>query len=367
MRFNQGIVDVHVHVHGGCGVDKFLRNTRDHISTSGVDMENLLCVKTGPSACITETQALLAKAVYPGKFSVLGNPTFIVEPFGITAEGVAGQVRDFLEAGLDGVKLGYGNAGRETPLDSEVFDPMFSVLEEFRAPILYHIGTFPYTPPRRVFQKNRSQVQYPPFVLYQGPQDEDQPEKQIGPMDMNEPFFEQTEKFLEKHPDLNLILPHMYFMADDLDRLADFIDRHPNVNIDLTPAFQLYYYMSQDPEKSRDFLCTYRKRFLFGSDNWIEADPTLTLINERTFFETDEAFFSAHWGVDLHGINLPKDVREDIYRNNYMRLFPKREVDPKKAAVYVEKVFDIVRNLEELPEPNKMDVLEAAKRFRSMI
>ena len=68
MRFNQGIVDVHVHVHGGCGVDNFLRNTRDHISTSGVDMENLLCVKTGPSACITETQALLAKAVYPGKF-----------------------------------------------------------------------------------------------------------------------------------------------------------------------------------------------------------------------------------------------------------------------------------------------------------
>ena len=98
MKLNEGIIDVHVHAHGGCTVDGFLRNALDHISAAGVDKENLLCVKHGRSACVTEPNAILAKALYPDKFSVMGNPTFVIEEFGTDAAGAAAQVQDFLDA-----------------------------------------------------------------------------------------------------------------------------------------------------------------------------------------------------------------------------------------------------------------------------
>ena len=76
MRHNQGIWDAHVHTHGGCTVDGYLRNGRDNLSASGLDGMNLLCVRHGRSACISDAEALLLKALLPGRFTVYCNPAF---------------------------------------------------------------------------------------------------------------------------------------------------------------------------------------------------------------------------------------------------------------------------------------------------
>ncbi len=366
MRFNEEIIDVHVHTHGGNGVDGFLRGTIDNFNASGLLMENFLCVKHGPSACMTEPEALLAKAVWPGKFSVLGNPTFTIhEGFDASPEGAAEQVQDFIDSGMDGVKLADVNGGIGTPLDSPIFDPMFSTLEKNDAVILYHVGGWAELPARRVFLKNHNEVENPPFLFYHPGIDDDKPARYMQEIaDANEKKYAEIENLLSRHPDVKLILPHTYHMAKDLDRLAAFLDRHPNVNIDMTPGPQLYWYMSQDPAKSREFLGDYRKRVLFGTDNTMEQDPMTHIILERMFFETDEEYFAAAWGFDLHGIGLQKEVRDDIYRNNYLRLFPRKDVNPEKAAEYCEKIYDTIRQIPEMPEDNAGEVLECAKRFR---
>ena len=82
MRHNQGIWDAHVHTHGGCTVDGYLRNGRDNLSASGLDGMNLLCVRHGRSACITDAEALLLKALLPGRFTVYCTPAFQIEEFG---------------------------------------------------------------------------------------------------------------------------------------------------------------------------------------------------------------------------------------------------------------------------------------------
>lgn len=365
MHFNEGIIDVHVHTHGGMGTDNFIRNAVDHLSASGLDAVNLICVKHGRSACMTEADALLVKTMFPDKFSVLGNPTFRIPEFGTGPEGLANQVQDFLDAGIDGVKLGDGNT--IWALGDEKHDPMFRVLEENGVPVLYHVGGFAYHPARRTWQKNPFPVENPPFLIHQPGKDDDMPSHYIPEIDqMNELKFAEVERLLARHPDLHLILPHTYFRANNLDALAHFLDAHPAVCVDMTPCSQIYYYMSQDPKKSREFLCDYRKRVLFGTDNDTESDPMQHIILMRAFFETDEVMFASKWGFDIQGILLPKEVREDIYRNNYLRLFPRRKPDPGKAAAYCEKLYEILGALCETPEPNREEVLECAKRLSAM-
>lgn len=366
MKMNEGIIDVHVHAHGGCTVDGFIRNALDHINAAGVDKENLLCVKHGRSACVTEPNALLVKAMYPDRFSVLGNPTFIIPEFGIDADGAAGQVQDFIDAGIDGVKMADINAdGR--PLDHEIFDKMFSVLEKNDAPMLYHVGSYFYFPYRRRFIKNHNHVENPPFLTYQGPMDDDDDERIDEDMHkLNLEKYKQIENVLDKHKDLKLILPHMLCHADDLDDLADIMDRHPNMCIDLTPCDQIYYYLSLKPKKSRDFICDYRKRILFGTDNTIEMDPLMVIALERAFLETDDTFFSTAWGFDIRGVNVPKEVREDIYRNNYNRLFLNKPINTNRAAEYCDKLYDIISTLTETPKDNLEETRECARRLREI-
>lgn len=45
MRFNSGIYDAYVHTHGGCGLYLYLPRVWTYLSVTGIDGENLLCVK----------------------------------------------------------------------------------------------------------------------------------------------------------------------------------------------------------------------------------------------------------------------------------------------------------------------------------
>ena len=54
------------------------------------------------------------------------------------------------------------------------------------------------------------------------------------------------------------------------------------------------------------------------------------------------------------------------YKNNYGRLFGREEVNTKKAAEYCDKVYDIIRKLEEMPQENQMEAVECGKRLRGM-
>lgn len=366
MRFNSGIFDGHIHTHGGCGVDNYLRNINDSLNAGGIDGQNLLCVKLAPSNCMTDTEALLAKAMFSGKLTVYCNPTFLIPAFDTTPEGAAAQVQDFIDAGIDGVKLGDGNAGMNAPLDLPVFDPMFSLMEKTGFPLLYHVGFATYLPARRTFQKNRYPVAGFPRILYQPGGADDDHEEIIRPDDVVEQRYTQIENILERHPNLKVTFAHMYFMADKLDRLAAFLDKHPNVTIDMTPCSDIYYHLSKDVAKSREFLCTYSDRIMFGTDNETEGDPLLTIMLMRQFFETDESFFAARWGFDVNGIALPKDVLENIYKKSFFRNCQPQELKPGRAAEYCEKFYDTVRNIEDLPDANKQEILECAKRFREM-
>lgn len=365
MGKSYSIFDGHVHTHGGFGVDGFLRNAADHISAAGIDGANLICVKHGRSACITEADALVAKAMYPEKFTIYGHTVFLIPGFDGTPEGVARQAQELLDAGFDGVKLADGNGGN-VPLDSEIFDPLFSVLEKNDAPILYHVATTPWFPPRRTWQKNHYPVENPPFLQYQGPMDDDHPARDGLPREVLLRKFEEMNRILARHPKLKLTLPHFYFMSDDLARCAAFLDAHPAVNIDLTPCPEIYYNLSQTPKESRDFLCSYSHRINFGTDNDTSSDPMTVVMLIRRFLEGSDTFFAARWGFDVKGLSLPKETLENLYWNTFRSVRREHSFNSKKAAEYCEKLYERVSTFSELPEENKGEILDCARRLRGL-
>jgi hypothetical protein len=155
-------------------------------------------------------------------------------------------------------------------------------------------------------------------------------------------------------------------MSNDLDRLADFLNRHPLINVDLTPCNEIYYFLSQDPKRSRDFICEYSDRIIFGTDNTVELAPMETLINMRRFLEGDEKFYAPQWGFDVQGIELPREVLTKIYSTNFRARGETKPLNPKKAAEYCDFLYDLVRDFEEMGDTAKEDVLECARRFRAM-
>ena len=95
MRFNHGMIDAHVHGHGGPGVDQFLRNAHDHYLASGLDAECILSVRHGRSGCITDAEALLMKYEMPDWFKIYCNPAWRIEGFDGLLAAYAERIRDY--------------------------------------------------------------------------------------------------------------------------------------------------------------------------------------------------------------------------------------------------------------------------------
>ena len=76
-------------------------------------------------------------------------------------------------------------------------------------------------------------------------------------------------------------------------------------------------------DKVRSFLIKYQDRVLYGTDLDLLASADMggtiqdwksTYANDWKFFATDETFEVE--GYTVHGLKLPKDVLEKIYRKN---------------------------------------------------
>ena len=145
------------------------------------------------------------------------------------------------------------------------------------------------------------------------------------------------------------------------------MDRHPSVNVDLTPVFEIYYHFSQNIKRAKEFLIAYQDRVFLGTDNSTEADPLPVILLFRRLFETDEPFYVPQYGFDVQGLApFPEEARKKIYRESFLRMCDPKPLNPIKAAEYCEALYEQVRGFEELPEPNKDEVLEVARRLRKM-
>lgn len=267
--------------------------------------------------------SLLLKLRYPGRIYSFGG---IVMPRGRGKAGdYSSQVKRLQTAGFDGVKL-FGKpsvrASRPFAFDDPIYDELYGALSESGMPLNFHIGDPP---------EFWDWEQIPDFAREKGWYYGE------GGYPAMEELLEEVTRILEHFPRLKLLVPHMMFLSQDLERLGGLLDRFPNLLTDITPGRELYFQLSRNREAARDFFLRYRKRILFGTDNAVytrrlnsleECRQTLAAV-ER-FLETEDHFQA--WGGMLMGLGLPEEALEDIYRNNFIRWAGSQPATPDPAA-----------------------------------
>jgi predicted TIM-barrel fold metal-dependent hydrolase len=231
---------------------------------------------------------------------------------GWTDRAVAQLERDVAN-GAVGLKI-FKNLGMYTedangrvPTNDPRIDPVWAKAGELGIPVLIHTADpAPFWQPRDSLNERWLELKQRP--------------RRMRPP---EPSFETLmgEQFdvFRKHPNTAFISAHMAWMANDLDRLAELLDRYPNMYVELGAVVAE---IGRQPVTARQFLIDYQDRVLMGKDSWAPSEYHVYF----RVLETADEYFDyyrrrhAHW--KLYGVNLPDDVLRKVYYENALRIVP---------------------------------------------
>jgi predicted TIM-barrel fold metal-dependent hydrolase len=240
----------------------------------------------------------------------------------LTANDLVIQARELLVSGFDGIKMWEGKPSvyvhLPDRLEGSLYAPYWKWAETQAYPITIHMAD-----PQRFWDPARAGLDRWSFVGDEYP--------------TREQMYAETERILNRHPRLKMIFAHFLFFWDDLPRAARFLDAHPSVVFDLTPAVAGYLDLSENRDAARAFFLHYQDRLIYGTD--IGAGP---VVDPQAPFEPEKeigqswlvrAFLETDWdialpagigavtnqfaGKQLRGIALPNDVLEKIYWRNF--------------------------------------------------
>ncbi len=308
------IIDCHTHFGGEDlnAIDGMLEQE----AASGVSQIAIL-ISSFPGRVNANPEGLYAKARHQEKvylFAGLDYSAIAKDVDHRWTYSLAQQVDRLAAMGCDGIKMlnGKPNYRRSSglALDCVIYDDYFARLEECGFPVLWHVND-----PEEFWNPDEApEWAKGPGWLY----DEKAPTK--------ESIYEECERVLERHPKLNIMFAHFYFLSDDLARAGAMLDRYPNVCFDLAPGIEMLYNFTKRPDEAREFFVKYQDRIVFGTDFGPGGrDSRLWVV--RNFLETEEEFhvptderlFWPDHRTMIQGIALPEEVLKKMYGGNFRR------------------------------------------------
>jgi predicted TIM-barrel fold metal-dependent hydrolase len=279
---------------------------------------NLVCIPN-PDATTHNPAALYFKQNHPERTYISGalDYTVLADP-GQAAEPLAAQIPALKAQGFDGLKLIEGKPQVRKllphPLDGPLYARMWEAVEQEDFPVIFHVAD-----PDEFWDAERC----PDWARDSGWDYSD------GSYPSKEDLYGEVENILQRHPDLKIIFAHFYFLSQDLERAARFLDDHPSTCFDLAPHLDMYLDFSSHPEATRDFFLQYQERIIYGTDT-----DTRTLVRGpdgvrfiravsqliRSFLERDREVTMSN-GKRYHGLGLSREVLEKIYATNFERIY----------------------------------------------
>lgn len=351
-RYDIQPVDAHLHMSLCRRMSRYcnVQQMFDILDNCGIDAINIQNITLWHARNLVRNPlSMLAKALRPANVYSFGGPR-IAPPENTKKDmDYVGQVKELTDIGFDGIKLfGKPDMRHELgePFDSPLFDDMFGYLEEKQIPTLFHVGD-----PLSFWDREK----IPQFAVKNGWYYDES-------FEPAEQLYSEIDNVMARHPKLNIIYPHVYFLSDDLDRLGAFLDRWENAKTDITPGIEMYDSFTANADKTREFFIHYGKKIFFGTDNTGNAAnqegedyiarSAGVIRTLREFLETDGSVKS-FWGAELKGISLPLEIIRFIYQDNFYALAGRKPkpVDISKAAAYAEEqLFEGRARREEHPE-----------------
>ena len=321
------VIDCHIHYPH----PSQMQNLIQICNSLGIDRLNIVCTPHQQRLSLVP-DALHLKAHFPQRVFVFGGldvSVYFREPQHVGA--LFADLLDLLTAaGCDGIKMIEGKPEMRKmlpvpPFDSDGFMPFWEKMAQTQLPLLFHVND-----PEEFWDAKR----IPEWASQRGWFYGD------GTYINNETQYAEIYNVLARNPTLKVIFAHFFFLSAQRSRLADLLDRYPNVCVDLTPGIEMYHNFSAAIEETRAFFIKYQDRILFGTDigaralltspqtdiQLSESRERVTLI--RNFLENPGEFYLNPNGgflfgnlqAPFHGLDLPESVLQKIYHQNFEKV-----------------------------------------------
>jgi len=253
---------------------------------------------------------------HPNRFLIFTNISFAGIDDSDWGERTARQVGADVAAGAAGLKI-YKNLGLTTtdadgervPVDDPRLDQVWAKCAELGVPVLIHSGE------PASFWKPRDEHNERWLELKQ------KPERYRDPALF--PSWEQVMgehwNLFAKHPGTQFISAHMSWLANDLQRLGDLLDAHPNV---VTEMGAVLAELGRQPRFARRWFIEHQDQVLFGKDAWAPTEYEAYFRCLETEDDYIRYYRRRHAFWRLYGLDLPDEILRKLYYGNALELFP---------------------------------------------
>jgi predicted TIM-barrel fold metal-dependent hydrolase len=211
-------------------------------------------------------------------------------------------------------------SGTLVKIDDPRFDPMWDACGQLNIPVAIHISdpvAF-FMPTDRFNERYEELNNHPDWSFY----DHDFPG--------NAELIAARNRVIARHPKTHFIVLHVGNFAENLQNVAENLDRFPNMTVDIAARIGE---LGRQPRTSRKFFDRYQDRILFGTDATPHGDEfPQQVFNDKLyeiyyrFLETDDEYFDyapakvppqGRWRI--YGIQLPETILRKVYYENAAR------------------------------------------------
>ena len=198
-------------------------------------------------------------------------------------------------------------------IDDERLDPLYEKAAELNVPIMYHIAdpdAF-FLPIDATNERYEELAAHPEWSYY-------------GSHFGKSELLAQRDRVIARHPNATFVGAHVAEHPEDLAYVSDLLDRNPNLHVDIGARCAE---LGRQPYAAREFFVKYADRILFGTD--LIPEVTMYQLHYR-FLETSDEYFeypshaSRQGRWNIYGLFLPDGVLRKVYRENAIRLLPRR-------------------------------------------
>jgi predicted TIM-barrel fold metal-dependent hydrolase len=231
------------------------------------------------------------------------------------------NLEEAVKKGARGLKisknLGLGikeSDGSYLRVDSPKLDPIWAKCAELNIPVEIHTSdpaAF-FTPVDKHNEWLRILFDHPNWVF-------NKPEYYS-----RDELLMQRNNVIDKHKKTIFIGAHMGNCPENLQQIAEWLDRYPNFYVDIDARLAE---LGRQPYSSRKFMIKYADRVMFGTDGYKSTPINAAMYRSHfRFLETDDEYMDiqeSHTVVPdwrVYGLYLPDDVLEKIYYLNANRI-----------------------------------------------
>lgn len=240
------------------------------------------------------------------------------------SSAIAGLNRDFTR-GAVAVKIWKNigmelkdNNGRYVFADDPKFKPIYRDIESHNRTLIAHQAEpdEAWGPPNPSGLDYPYYKEHPTWYMYGKPG-----------VPTKKQILDARDHLLAQNPKLRVVGAHLGSMEDDLDGLAERLDRYPNFAVDT--AARVVHLVVMPGDKVRAFLLKYQDRIVYGTDLEFSKDQNSEdaikewedqYARDWRYFSTRDRF--EYDGHKTQGLGLPPDVLLKLYHANAVRWFP---------------------------------------------